>query len=534
MKQTITICTLIILSNYGCKNFGKQNKQPIIQDTSINLQTSFNNLFFDSSNLATFINTDSNFQNFSQQFFDFYKHRNFEFAWFDTNGLVEPAHNFYNLQNNYITTYTDSSLFNKQLQQLFSTVSNTTSPSLIKEQDALTLELLLTGQFFKYASKVYQGSDINAAELGWFIPRKKINIAATLDSILQTKNNQPSTYEPLNSQYRLLEKYLIKYNQLLQNTDWETIVIQKNLQKGDSTKVISTIKKRLFLLGDLSNEDSTIVFDSTMLKAVNQFQRRMGLPNSGTIGNATVKELNKPLDSLIRKLLVNMERSRWILPDTGTTDKLIVNIPEYKLHVYDSGKYSFSMNVVVGTAANSTVIFNGALQYIVFSPYWNITEDITKKEVLPALKKDPNYLVKNNMEIVKYVGKIPVIRQKPGPENALGGVKFLFPNSYNIYLHDTPNKDAFSARKRSFSHGCIRLGEPAKLAQFLLRRDTLFTQDSINKLMHLGKEKWITAKPKVPVTIKYFTAWVDEKRLLHFRDDIYGHDAKMSEKLFTK
>ncbi|MFY7901134.1 MAG: L,D-transpeptidase family protein [Chitinophagaceae bacterium] len=533
MKKNLLI-VLIICVVYGCSNFGSKPKKNIVQDTTINLQTSFNNLFFDSLQLANFITSDSLVENYRSQFFDFYKDRNYEYAWFDTNGLVEPAHNFYNLQNSYISAYNDSSLYNHSLEKLFSNITNFTKASAIPQKDALALELLLTSQFFKYASKVYQGSDIDAAELGWFIPRKKINITATLDSVLQTKNKEQNTYEPLNAQYRQLEKYLIRYNQLLQKESWQTIAFEKLLKKGDSSKSVPMIKQRLFVLGDLSRADSSLQFDSTLWKAVKQFQKRMGLPTSGSIGVATLKEMNKPLDSLIKKLLVNMERSRWILPDTGTTDKLIVNIPEYKLHVYDSGKYSFSMNVVVGTAANSTVIFNGAIQSIVFSPYWNVTEDITKKEILPALKKDPNYLQKHQMEIVKHNGKIPVIRQKPGPENALGGVKFLFPNSYNIYLHDTPNKDVFSANKRSFSHGCIRLGEPAKLAQFLLRRDTSYTADSIQTLMHLGKEKWLAAKPKVPVTIKYFTAWVDEKGLLHFRDDIYGHDAKMAEKLFTK
>jgi murein L,D-transpeptidase YcbB/YkuD len=211
-----------------------------------------------------------------------------------------------------------------------------------------------------------------------------------------------------------------------------------------------------------------------------------------------------------------------------------VNIPEYALHFYDSGKHSFSMDVVVGTAANNTVIFNGNLRYIVFSPYWNVTEEIVKKEVLPAMKLDSNYLTKHNMEIVKYNKKQPVIRQKPGPGNSLGGVKFLFPNNYNIYFHDTPFKEAFASSKRTFSHGCIRLGEPVKLAEYLLRKDTTITSDSIKALMSKTDETWMTAKPAIQVTIKYFTAWVDEKGLLNFRDDIYGHDKKMADKLFAK
>jgi len=338
----------------------------------------------------------------------------------------------------------------------------------------------------------------------------------------------------LNADYRQLEKYLLQYYALKNNANWDSIATAKSLKKGDSNTLVQQVKMRLIAFGDLAMTDTSQKFDTTLLKAVKQFQKRYGLSATGQVSAATFKELNRPIDTLIRKILVNMERARWMLPDTLTTDHLIVNIPEYKLHVYDSGKYSFNMNVVVGTAANSTVIFNGKLLYVVFSPYWNVTDDITKKEVIPAMKRDPNYLAKNHMEITGYHGKIPIVRQKPGPSNSLGGVKFLFPNSYNIYLHDTPNKELFSASKRSFSHGCIRLGEPAKLAQFLLRRDTTYTMDSIKTLMKLPKEKWLTIKPTVPVTIKYFTAWVDRDGLLNFRDDIYHHDAKMADKLFAK
>lgn len=528
-KISIFIVLIFLLVAIGCKS-----KKNVITDVSITQQTSFNNLFFDSIQLENFIASDSALQKFKQEFFDFYKHRNYEFAWFDTSGLVEQAHNFYNLQNNYITNVKDSAIYNATLQVLYTQLDGHLYHSTYRDTLAFKTEMLLTGQFFRYASKVYQGSDINAKELGWFIPRKKIDISATLDSMVKMKGKALNDYEPLNADYRQLEKSLLQYYVIKNTGDWDSIPAGKSFKKGDSSNIIPLIKKRLFALGDLANADTLKIYDTILLNAVKQFQKRYGLNNSGLIGSGTFKELNRPVDSLIRKLLVNMERARWMQSDTAMVDHLVVNIPEYKLHVYNAGKYSFSMNVVVGTAANSTVIFNGNLQYVVFSPYWNVTYDITKNEVVPAMKRDPNYLVKNNMEITGYNGKIPVVRQKPGPSNSLGGVKFLFPNSYNIYLHDTPFREAFSSVKRSFSHGCIRLGEPVKLAQFLLRRDTLFTADSIKTLMHQPKEKWVTIKPTIPVTIKYFTAWVDEDGLLNFRDDIYGHDAKMAAKLFAK
>jgi murein L,D-transpeptidase YcbB/YkuD len=194
------------------------------------------------------------------------------------------------------------------------------------------------------------------------------------------------------------------------------------------------------------------------------------------------------------------------------------------------------MNVIVGKETNSTVIFTGNLKYIVFSPFWNVPPSIVEKEVVPGIKKDANYLAKNNMEITGKSNGLPVVRQKPGPNNSLGLVKFLFPNSYDIYFHDTPNHDLFSATNRSFSHGCIRLSEPKKFAQYLLRRDTatVWKEKVIDSCMHLPKEKWVTLDKTIPVSLVYFTAWVDKNGLLNFRKDIYGHDAKMSEKLFVK
>jgi murein L,D-transpeptidase YcbB/YkuD len=188
--------------------------------------------------------------------------------------------------------------------------------------------------------------------------------------------------------------------------------------------------------------------------------------------------------------------------------------------------------VVVGKEGHNTVIFTGNLKYIVFSPYWNVPTSIVRNEVLPGMKRNKNYIASHNMEITGYSGNLPIVRQKPGPKNSLGRVKFLFPNSYNIYLHDTPSKSLFSENSRAFSHGCIRLGEPAKLAQFLLRKDSSWTDEKIQKAINSGKEQYVTLKNPVPVYIGYFTAFVDRKGRLNFRDDIYGHDERMGKMMF--
>ena len=303
-------------------------------------------------------------------------------------------------------------------------------------------------------------------------------------------------------------------------------------------------------MGDLAHADSDFIFNDTLEYAVKKFQKRNGLTSDGTIGKSTLKAMNVSVRERISQILINMERCRWV-PINVTGDYLVVNIPEFRLHVYENDKLDWSCNVVVGKSVeiNHTVIFNDSVEFIVFNPYWNIPRNILIKETLPSIKKDSSYLQKNNLEIVdntakvidsktinwnNYASHFPyIIRQKPGKNNSLGSVKFLFPNPYDIYMHDTPAKALFNEANRSFSHGCIRLEEPFRLALFLLRDDSTWTAEKINSIVTGGRETFIKLKKKVPVFIAYFTCWVDEDGKLNFREDIYGHDAKMKKLLFV-
>jgi L,D-transpeptidase YcbB len=223
---------------------------------------------------------------------------------------------------------------------------------------------------------------------------------------------------------------------------------------------------------------------------------------------------------------------RWM--PTETTGRLvIVNIPEFKLHMYEKNKKVFEMNVVVGKVGHNTMMFNGDLNQVVFSPYWNVPESIVEKEILPKLASNPGYLESQNMEQVGMNGDLPDIRQRPGGANALGKVKFLFPNSFNIYFHDTPSKSLFEKDQRAFSHGCIRLEEPEKMANYLLNDQPEWTPERINEAMNSGSEKFVKVKKPVPVVITYYTSWVDEYGRLNFRNDIYSHDKKLEEKMFA-
>jgi murein L,D-transpeptidase YcbB/YkuD len=490
-------------------------------------------LFFDSVQLDNFLVNDSGLQKYNEQFHDFYKQRNYQFAWFDKNGLAEQAYNFYNLLNNTVAEFQDSSIYNPKMLASYNyfTINQIAKA---KQKDILNAELLLTGQFFVYAAKVYKGIDVDASELNWYIPRKKVDLTALLDSVLTSKAKDAEVYVPFNSQYKKLQEQLQLYYQLQKKYPADTLAkTTKPLANGDSSSLVSLVKQRLFLLGDLDKNDNINQFDTILVEAVKLFQRRNGLSVTGSVGNKTFDALNTPIKKRIEQILINIERARW-LPAEKDSNYILVNIPEFKMHIFDSTVNTWDMNVIVGKTATSTVIFNGNLRYIVFSPYWNIPTTIVKNEILPGIKRNKNYLAKNNMEQYGKGGGLPLFRQKSGAKNSLGLVKFLFPNNYDIYFHDTPNRDLFTAINRSFSHGCIRLGEPKKLAEYLLRKDTTYTSDKIDSLMHLTKEKWVSLPKSIPVFIVYFTAWVDKKGQLNFRNDIYGHDTKMSEKLFVK
>ncbi|MEN9685334.1 MAG: hypothetical protein RLZZ28_1120 [Bacteroidota bacterium] len=532
-KGNIYLSLFFLLILASCKYF-KPRRNAVARDTSISTKTSFNNLFLDSSRVDDFLKNYPAYEAFQEEFRDFYSQRNYQHAWFDSSGLAEHASNFITLRNIYIADFQDSSLFNHELNHLLEQYQEKKPGQHFMPDSIIKTELLLTGQFFLYASKIYKGDDLDLAQMGWFIPRKKISLTALLDSVILSKGKEQEIFAPLNPQYKNLQEQLQIYSAIEKNGRLDSL---KNItipfKKGDSAIELGLIKNRLQLLGDLKNNDSSGGYDSTLFSAVKGFQKRMGLSEDGVIGQKMINELNTPLPERIKCILVNMERARW-MPAEKDGNYILVNIPEYKMHVFDSGRTIFSMNVIVGTSANNTVIFSGNLKYVVFSPYWNIPESIVRKEIMPQLQKNTQYLAKNNMEITGYNGKIPTIRQKPGPKNSLGLVKFLFPNNYNIYFHDTPNRDLFSLSNRSFSHGCIRLGEPKKFAAYLLREDNSWNSKNIDEAMHLEKEKWVTIKKAVPVMITYFTSWVDKDGRLNFRKDIYGHDSRMSEKLFSK
>jgi murein L,D-transpeptidase YcbB/YkuD len=549
----IVLLLALVLAGSGCKKKQASSNQASSPPATANSKPKvFHPLQLDSLDIVGFLKHNEVFTPFGDQIQAFYRQRKYGYAWFQPEGISEYAGHLVNaIQFARQDGELDSTFSQHQLDSTYAFV--TTPGFTFQGAGPATqyLELLLTASFFAYAKEAWEGVDGEKfRKLEWFIPRRKIPYVSLLDSLVSGKTKK---FRPVYRQFDLLRKYLVAYRKIERQGELPEIALSReDYRQGDTARALGDIKRRLFLLGDLKATDSSVVFDPLLEEAVKNYQSRYGLKASGIIDQALIKEMNRPISHRIEQILVNMERCRWV-PAAHEGNYLIVNIPEYRLHVYDGDEYLWNMNIVVGRAANQTVIFTGNLKYVVFSPYWNIPTGILYKETIPAILRGPDYLSRNDLEVIsssssnhtvspasidwsryQSSGFPYLIRQKPGKKNALGWAKFLFPNEYDIYLHDTPSQSLFERTQRNFSHGCIRLAEPLKLAEFLLRDNPAWPADKIKNVMYAGKETYVTLKQPIPVFIAYFTAWVDRQGRLNFRDDIYGHDARMAQVLFDQ
>ncbi|HRH68580.1 MAG TPA: L,D-transpeptidase family protein [Flavobacteriales bacterium] len=492
----------------------------------------------DTAEIEEFLSAHAEYRQDSSQIRAFYKRRGFQYAWFVNDSLSQAAAGFAALVNSTDAAYREVEVLRERLNELLSGTQDSAKDSLACDSCRTALELALTAQFFRFADKKYGGMvGKDLRELDWFIPKQKKNYDRLLDSIAAGRMDL-GPVEPLHPQYGRLKAQLKRYFELDTLVRWDPIALgeHKKLEPEDTASFVPDIRERLMVLGDLVSGMDTLylgsrVYDSTLVAAMKRFQERHGLATDGVIGNGVIRALNVSPAERVRTMLINMERLRWV-PETYAQDLILVNIPEFRMHIFENGQEAWNMNVVVGAGATRTVIFSDTLSNIVFSPYWGVPSSIVQNEILPAMKKDPNYLAKKGMERIGGSNANPLIRQKPGAGNALGRVKFLFPNSYNIYFHDTPSKGGFARESRAFSHGCIRLSQPKELAEYLLRDDTTWTAEKIKEAMFSGKETWVKLKEKRPVTIGYFTAWITADGRLNFRDDVYGHDEKLASELF--
>jgi murein L,D-transpeptidase YcbB/YkuD len=531
MKQLSLVIPIFLLF-FGCSSGNTStpyvpSSADHLADTSIPKASRYTSLLLDSPALDRFITTEVGNNDIARRIRDFYTSRNYQYAWFDEQGLTEQGEAFWNLHEMLGGRLGDSSVFDRQLSRNMEAAMSEDSPPL-SSSDLRTTELRLTLDFFRYLNRLFH-SRVRPEDMQWYIPRRKIDQKAILDSFLTGRR---SDLRPLNNFFFRLQAKLIQYAKIADKGGWPTIPFKKtSLHPGSSDPIVTLVKRRLEITGDLISKDTGRLFTDSLRMAVIRMQRSYGMKETGIIDDRLIAQLNVPVNRRIRTMDINLERTRW-LPEEGP-DLLVANIPEFRLHVFENNQRVFSMPVVVGKAAHKTVIFSDSLRYVVFSPYWNVPPSIVRNEMLPAMKKDPNYLRRNNLEITGHANGLPVIRQRPGKDNSLGRVKFLFPNRFNIYFHDTPAKSLFERETRAFSHGCVRLGDPVKLAAWTLRDDKSWTREKILAAMDQSKEKWVKLDRPVPVFIVYFTAWVTKDGLLNFRDDIYNHDKRMAQHLFT-
>jgi len=356
--------------------------------------------------------------------------------------------------------------------------------------------------------------------------------------------------------YKRTLEALQHYLQLAREDDGEVLPASKKpIAPGDHYDGSRRLTGLLRLLGDLP-EDVVVPehpdsYSGVLVDAVKRFQRRHGLNPDGVIGPQTLANLNTPLSQRVAQLRLTLERWRWV-PYRFREPPIVVNIPEFRLRAFDdSGNNVLAMNVIVGRAfRHNTPVFEKDMKYLVFRPYWNVPPSIQRSEIVPAIQKDRDYIAKKGFEVVTRAGNVVTsgiisdevlaqlrsgtlaVRQTPGPTNALGLVKFIFPNEYNVYLHSTPSPQLFSQTRRDFSHGCIRVEKPAELAAWVLRDNTDWSLEKAQWAMESGKDNaQVNLKAPIPVLILYGTAVVDPEGKVHFFDDIYGYDAELEKAL---
>jgi len=399
---------------------------------------------------------------------------------------------------------------------------------------------------------------VNDVNTEWVLHRPNVDAISMLEKAAlgssleaQLQKAVPSKYH-----YKALQKALVKYRKIKDAGGWTKINLHGALKLGAKQQGVYLLRERLRVTGDYKpckTSTETDIYDVCLQKAVKHFQKRNGLAADGEVGAGTLRALNKTVDDRITTILLNLDRIKW-LKNRHSKRHVIVNIPDFMLYFEEDGKLRQTIRTIVGKPNHPTPIFSNTVQTIVLNPYWNLPKSIIQKEMIPKLLRNPNAMAKKGIEIYSGWGKdakkinpksidwtkylysndVPFrFAQLPGSRNALGKVKFLFPNKFSVYMHDTPTKKLFKRSKRAFSHGCIRLQKPRELLKTFSTFNTNIDFNKSQKILKGKKKSFISLEEKVPVDVIYLTAWVDYDGKLQFRNDIYGYD-KMQLKSFRK
>lgn len=438
-----------------------------------------------------------------------------------------------------------------------SRLSSFAQPTAPSACERARFDLALTVSAMRYISALHNGRiDPRHFQFNLKVGAKKVDLAEFLRTQVVGSDDISSVLTQVSPPYLGYSRTLVALNHYLalaREGEGEPLpVLDEVLSPGDAYIGAPQLAERLRRTGDLplgAKTASSQVYDGALVKAVKHFQRRHGLSADGRIGPETMRQITAPFSQRVSQLQLSLERWRWLRADLQSR-LIAVNIPEFELWAYEDHSVSLSMRAIVGTAfSHETPVFEDQLESVIFRPSWNVPASIQEKELVPAIEKDRRYLAKHHYEITNHQGEVVTtdrvdnrtlrllragmleIRQKAGPANSLGLIKFVFPNQYGVYLHGTPEQKLFGRERRDFSHGCIRVENPARLAAWVLRDQPEWTPTRILEAMR--GEETITVKltSPIPVLILYGTAVADEEGDIHFSDDIYGHDAALESAL---
>jgi murein L,D-transpeptidase YcbB/YkuD len=484
----------------------------------------------------------------------FYKGRKYEPAWSQDGHLMQAETLMKAVEEAYGDGLTPEYYHLETIRLLVKTVEKDSFPDAARLAD---LDILLTDAFLTLGCHL-SGGCVNPVtiETEWFAKRGTVDVSSVLEQALKSKQIRESLerLRPEQDSYGRLKRALAHYRELLSKGEWPLVSIGPPLKKDSRSARVVELRKRLAASGDLEPaEAGGDLFDEKLKQSLISFQKRHGLKADGVVGSATLNVLNVPLRERVRQMELNMERLRWIL---GNREQraIAVNIANFQLNVIENGKSIISMKVVVGKPFWDTPVFTARMTHVIINPSWNVPESIARKELLKKIKNNPQYLTEQNIKVLRGWGsreeeidpetidwsKVTVrtllyrFRQEPGPLNPLGRLKFMLPNKFDVYLHDTSAKHLFSENVRAFSHGCTRIEKPIELAEYLLRDDPLWTREKLLAAIERGTEQTVLIPHPVDVDFLYLTAWVDEEGTVQFRNDIYGRDQRLDEALHKK
>jgi L,D-transpeptidase YcbB len=547
---------------------------------------------------------------------DYYKHNNYETYWIDKNGIKNITLSLLDkIKKDPVLAPKSSQIF--KLNEVLEKLNNFDITKIQNHNDLLTLDFMITELYDKYFSYLLKGSinwqafseklkevgketEINNQWDRYYITKDS---KALLTKAIE-RNDLSFAFKEIDFNFPNVDKLILAINDLQvisANGGYTKVPEIKSLRLGDNSEVVKFLRKRLLQSNDLTkicentinntinnsisaenvvtnnidlqnplnkvdeNTNKEIIdkpiviscednFDEDLKTAVISFQKKHGLYADGIVGMQTQRFLNVTADQKIETIRLNLERMRWLPKDLGEK-YLIVNIPEFKLKMIENNNIKLNMAVVVGERKHPTPIFSDKMSYVVINPKWNIPQSITKKEIIPKLIKDPNYLASKGIDIyeswhpesekmntqdiidafiLEDVDSIPNFRltQSPSSDNPLGRMKFMFPNKHAVYLHDTPAKSLFGNARRAYSHGCIRLAKPEELMAAIAAEDKNLTMDKVNSILMESSEKSLGLTKKIPIHLVYLTSWVDENDVLQFREDIYNYDSMQKEFLY--